>query len=186
MGRILKILVYAVILFFVYLWISTMIKSCGNSSDSTATTDKEMLNDEVLADDITSGDDAFFEDSESFEDDITEGEDQSEEEAIDYTEIDNTLNNTKPDSKETPISVPASSSNGRYMVIAGSYLLKSNANNMSSKLKKLGFNGAEIVVFDLSQYHSVSAGRFSNYSDAQNLANELKSRGIDCYVHSKK
>ena len=40
---------------------------------------------------------------------------------------------------------------------------------------------AEVVNFDLSQYHTVLAGRFDSYADAQATVKKLKAKGIDAY-----
>jgi cell division protein FtsN len=74
---------------------------------------------------------------------------------------------------------------GSYMVMAGSYLLKENAEKMRSKLKSMGFSEAEIVVFPASEYHSVVAVRYSSESKAQSAASELKRKGIDSFVKGR-
>ena len=74
---------------------------------------------------------------------------------------------------------------GPYMVMAGSYLLKENAEKMRSKLKSMGFSQAEIVVFPASEYHSVVAVRYSSESKAQAAASELKRKGIDSFVKGR-
>ncbi|MBK8348787.1 MAG: SPOR domain-containing protein [Saprospiraceae bacterium] len=71
---------------------------------------------------------------------------------------------------------------GKYMVMAGSYLLKENAAKMVKKLKTLGYEQAEIVVFQSSQYHSVVAARFASEATAQNAAAALKRKGVDSFV----
>jgi len=74
---------------------------------------------------------------------------------------------------------------GTYLVMAGSYLLKENAEKMRSKLKTMGYTQAEIMVFPASEYHSVVAVRYSSESKAQAAASELKRKGIDSFVKSK-
>jgi hypothetical protein len=71
------------------------------------------------------------------------------------------------------------------MVIAGSFLIKDNALDMKNRLSKLGYENSELVVFDLSQYHSVVASRYSTYEAALKISNELKRSGVDCYVHAQ-
>jgi cell division septation protein DedD len=68
------------------------------------------------------------------------------------------------------------------MIVAGNYLLEDNADEMVRKLKKSGYNSAEKVVFDLSQYHSVVAARFDDRSSADRMAKRLKDEGFDNYV----
>ena len=81
---------------------------------------------------------------------------------------------------------PESGGSGGYIVVAGNYLVASNADVMLQKLKKAGFTGAETVVFDLSEFHTVIAGRYEKQETAVKTINNLKSKGIDAYLHRKK
>ena len=87
--------------------------------------------------------------------------------------------------KPKPSKRATTSSSGSYLVVAGSYLVKGNAVKMKDRLYNLGYN-SEIVNFDLSQYYSVLAGRFSSRGDAKSAVTILKRNGIDSYVHTKK
>ena len=79
-----------------------------------------------------------------------------------------------------------SGDNGDFVVVAGNYLLESNADVMVKKLKKNGFNGAEKVVFDKSEFFTVIAGKYSSHDQASKSLSALKSKGVDAYVHRKK
>ncbi len=75
---------------------------------------------------------------------------------------------------------------GNYMVIAGSFSLKSNAETRVRELRNMGYANAEIGYFNKKSYASAIAGRFDNKADADKLARELKvSHGIDAYVQKK-
>lgn len=74
---------------------------------------------------------------------------------------------------------------GAYMVMAGSYLLRENADKMVKKLRSMGYSNAEVVVFSESQYHSVVAARYKSESGAFNASAELKRRGIDSFVKTR-
>ena len=201
MSRLLKILIYAVVLFFLFLWLSTIVKSCGSdngtNAPSTTTSNTDDTTEEVY------DEDDFFEDESADEvtDDpsvmTTESEDK-----IEYTEIDivakKKLNQqeSKPakpittttqtnSTKSNNTRISKVNSNGKYMVIAGSFLIKDNALDMKNRLSKLGYENSELVVFDLSQYHSVVASRYSTYEAALKISNGLKRSGIDCYVHAQ-
>ena len=201
MSRLLKILIYAVVLFFLFLWLSTIVKSCGSdngtNAPSTTTSNTDDTTEEVY------DEDDFFEDESADEvtDDpsvmTTESEDK-----IEYTEIDivakKKLNQqeSKPakpittttqtnSTKSNNTRISKVNSNGKYMVIAGSFLIKDNAIDMKNRLSKLGYENSELVVFDLSQYHSVVASRYSTYEAALKISNELKRSGVDCYVHAQ-
>lgn len=75
-----------------------------------------------------------------------------------------------------------SSSQKNFMVVAGNYLLEDNAIEMVRKLKSSGYNSAEKVVFDLSQYYTVVAARFDDRNSADQMAKRLKNEGFDNYV----
>jgi len=195
MARILKILAYAVILFLLYLVITGFLKSCNNNSKVASASVENTIESE-------SGD-AFFEEEEfEGEENTLFADNVGEIEDIDYDKIDKAVEKrTKSNGEDTPVyvekeektappkpSTPSNydSSSGSYMVIAGNYIINTNAENMVLKLKKNGYNNAEIVIFDMSQYHSVVANRFSDYNSAYNLAKQLEAKGIDSYVHRKK
>lgn len=80
----------------------------------------------------------------------------------------------------------ASGTSGGYIVVAGNYLVETNAITMLQKLKKAGFSNAEKVVFDLSEFFTVIAGRYPSEEAAVKTINNLKSKGIDAYLHRKK
>ncbi|HUR31849.1 MAG TPA: SPOR domain-containing protein [Saprospiraceae bacterium] len=85
-----------------------------------------------------------------------------------------------------PIAKPASvaaSAEGKHMVIVGNFLQRLNADQRLQELKKAGFNDVEIVNFDLSEYHTVVAGRFDDVNEARRLVKKLKDyHKIDAYV----
>ncbi|MBK7790079.1 MAG: SPOR domain-containing protein [Saprospiraceae bacterium] len=91
-----------------------------------------------------------------------------------------------PEAITKPSNNNASSSAGNFIVVAGNYLVEDNANTMLQKLKKNGFSNAEKVVFDLSEFFTVVAGRYSSQEAAAKTINNLKSKGIDAYLHRKK
>jgi len=189
MDRIIKIVIYVAVLFFLSIWVSSIVKSCNSSNDVS-------ISESVEEDALDEFEEDFFEeniggDEATYDSDMGGGSDESlGNDAFDtnYDEIDNTLN-SKSDSGNNNYSSPQSSSNysneGRYMVLAGSYLIKDNAQNMVNKLDRLGYNNSEIVVFNMSQYHSVCASRSSSYNEAIQVSKDLKRRGIDNYVHTK-
>ena len=77
--------------------------------------------------------------------------------------------------------------NGKYFVVAGSFLLEANAKDMLSQLKKAGYQNAEIAVFDLSQYYTVFASRYNSLNSANDLAASISQKlGIETYVHEKR
>jgi len=78
------------------------------------------------------------------------------------------------------------SKGAQFLVVAGSYSKTPNAEAMAERLKKIGYNKAEVVEFDYSKYFSVLAGRFISESEARAIAAELQAEGIEAYVHRKR
>ena len=74
----------------------------------------------------------------------------------------------------------------KYLVIAGSYSSKVNANSELKRLKALGVD-AEVAKFINSKYHTVCVGRYPTRKEATTYANELKKKHkIDAYLHKKR
>ena len=72
------------------------------------------------------------------------------------------------------------------MVLAGSYRQRVNADNQVARLRKMGYNSAEVSLFDRGSYAVVLVDRFSTYGDAKRLVNELAAKGVDAIVDEKK
>lgn len=85
-------------------------------------------------------------------------------------------------------SIPTSfDHSGDYLVIAGSFRFKANAESEANRLRRLGYNDAEVALFNRGAYASVIVSRFSDLSSAQDLVRELKSRhSLEAYVQAKK
>ena len=80
-----------------------------------------------------------------------------------------------------------SKGSGDYLVIAGAYTIKANAEKSLARVRDLGYPNAEIVQFDFSDYYSVCVARYELKSDANSVANSLKSRhSVNAYVHKKR
>ncbi|MEO5906643.1 MAG: SPOR domain-containing protein [Saprospiraceae bacterium] len=87
---------------------------------------------------------------------------------------------SQPIAKPTQVSA---NGDGKHMVIVGNFLQLVNANQRLQELKKAGFNDVEVVNFDLSEYHTVTAGRFDDVNEARRLVKKLKDyHKIDAYV----
>ncbi len=80
----------------------------------------------------------------------------------------------------------STSSSGNYMVLAGSYRQRVNADNQVARLRKMGYNNAQVSLFDRGSFAVVLVDRFNNYGDAKRLVNELTSKGVDAIVDEKK
>ncbi len=198
MGRIFKIVIYAIIIVFLYFWIMTIAKSCGSKNPVDAVVDQaENVVDGVsdIVDDAT--DEFFDEEGEDFDNENSEESDDDDfdnvdgEDEIDYEELDAEIEDDFDDepveeSTSTPVRQTTNpGSGGMYMLVAGSYLVNDNATAMKNKLNNMGYD-ASIVRFDGSSYYTVVAGRYDSNNSAQSASSDLNSRGIDNYVHKKK
>ena len=90
---------------------------------------------------------------------------------------------TSQPAQKTTTTTVESSGDGKHLVIVGNFLQRDNAEQRLQELKKAGFSNVEIVNFDLSEYHAVSAGRFDDVNEARRLVKKLKDyHKIDAYV----
>lgn len=97
----------------------------------------------------------------------------------------NTEDNNRPVATyEEP--VRTSSQVGEYLVLAGSFSIKANAEGYASELRRKGYGNAAMELFNKGAYAVVMVDRFSSESDARKLVQELKNKGIEAYVHQKR
>jgi cell division protein FtsN len=76
---------------------------------------------------------------------------------------------------------------GNFMVIAGSYRVKANAEKEVARLKSLGYANARVGTFNQGSLASVLVNSFDSKADASSLVAELKEKhGVDAYVQIKK
>ena len=88
----------------------------------------------------------------------------------------------KSPKRDVPISTTASSQ-GDFLVVAGSFSNEIYADEFVKKLQGMGYKNTEKIVFDFSKYFSVIAGRYSTEKDAENRELELKKKGVEAYTH---
>lgn len=143
-----------------------------------------------------SGDEFFedeFSDDDSYEADNQETtsftEQENDDSTVDYSEVEDKAPSSETKEvvnsyDDTPVRRPTA--DGKYLIVAGNFLVENNADKMVTKLVNMGYNSAEVAVFDYSQYYTVVASRSDDRGLANSLASDLKSRGIDCYVHTRK
>lgn len=94
-----------------------------------------------------------------------------------------TGNTATAPAETTTRSTPSSAANGgRYLVIAGNYRQRVNAENQVERLKRMGYNEAEVELFDRGSFAVVIVDRFSSLAQADQLSTELKGKGIPAYV----
>ena len=80
--------------------------------------------------------------------------------------------------KKKPQPTPTTSSK-MYRVIAGSYSVKTNANNIKSQLEALGYKGVFLHAINKNgkTYYQVVAGSYANKTTANDLRSKLISQG---------
>ncbi|MCB0629212.1 MAG: SPOR domain-containing protein [Saprospiraceae bacterium] len=81
----------------------------------------------------------------------------------------------------TPTSY-SSSSTGEYMVVAGSFSLRHNADNQVSYLKEIGYKNARVVMTKGGALASAMVDRFADRNSANKLIDELKGKGVEAIV----
>lgn len=82
----------------------------------------------------------------------------------------------------TPTSYDA---DGEFMVVAGSFSQRYNAESQVKRLKGLGYQNARVESFNGGALATALVDRFDNYDRAKALENELKGKGVDCFVKKK-
>jgi len=192
MERIIRIVGLFILALFVYFFFSTIFSTCNKK--------KEALKNQVeagieqvgtsVSDAASNANDEFFSDDTSTDLDYTSNETVSADDLFEEADIDLTENTTQKETQSytAPVSKPKqtyNSTDGKYLVVAGNFLVEDNALRMKNKLMNLGYNTSETVVFDQSQYHTVLAARYSKYNDAVSMSNRLKNQGVDNYVHTQ-
>ncbi len=76
--------------------------------------------------------------------------------------------------------------NGKFLVVAGTFKQEINARTQLKKFKGMGYENAEVGKFNKSTYASLIVDRFATSTDAKQLVKDLKRKGIDAYVHTKR
>ncbi len=94
--------------------------------------------------------------------------------------------NIQPESKPDPVNPIPKPSSGKFLLIAGSFTTRANAEIFVKDLKKKGY-APQIIQFPNSGNFHVSAASFGNRDDAKMEMNRLKNiHKVDCYVRLRK
>lgn len=179
MNRLLSILVALFILFMLYLWINHITR------DPWESTQDEIPAQDVITDESVSDDTTF--DYTSTEKTPTEGSTQGEELSPESEQADAASTHESPlvSEERSSDTQPRDdlATQAQHLVIAGNFLERSNADARAKELRAYGFENAEVVNFQLSEYHTVCAGRFSDPQEARRVARKIKDNyNIDAYV----
>ncbi len=81
---------------------------------------------------------------------------------------------------------PVNTLKEEYLVWGGSFSTRLGAEEEQAKFKKLGYNKAEVSLFDKGKYAVVIVGRYPTQAQAQALVNELKSKHNISAIAKKK
>lgn len=187
-----RIVLWACFFTFIFLGTTWLFNGCKSETDQALDVADDMT--EVAGESLKDVEenvkeiaDKFFEDDDEI---IYTNEDEEDDLANDlFREEPTQETRREPIRKQVSTPAPAqvrSSTTGRYLVVAGNYLVEPNAREMVKKLKKMGFSGAEHLVFDQSQYYTVIASRSDSRNAAQSSSDNLKGKGIDNYVHTQR
>lgn len=76
-------------------------------------------------------------------------------------------------------------SEGKFMVLAGSFSKKAFAEAQVKKLDKMGYDNARVEIFDRGKYAVVLVDRFDNMAEAERLVKKLSGDGVKSYVKIK-
>lgn len=84
------------------------------------------------------------------------------------------------------IAEPIPSGSGEYLVLAGAFRQMINAEDMLRQVRRKGYSTAEIGLFNRGAFAAVVVDRFPTDGEAEQLAFELRNKGIDAYVQKKR
>lgn len=197
MNRLLSILVTLFILFLVYLWINHLTQGSQIKADprglATETLPPEEIEEEVPVPEpdtmtLPTGSDSATPDSktppqETRKSPQTEAPAQPKSVTPVSEPVSKPVSKTeKPQPKPKPAAKVVDPSS-LHLVIAGNFLTRANAEERVKELQKLGYTQAEVVNFELSEYHTACAGRYSDLNEARRVSKKIKEmHNIDTYV----
>lgn len=75
---------------------------------------------------------------------------------------------------------------GKYMVIAGAFSIKQNADNYAQTMQNMGYPNAESRLFNRGKLAVVLVDRFEDKGEAKRLVKELNDKGIEAYLQTKR
>ena len=191
MSRILRTLLILLIIVALATWFFTVFKSCGNKNQTlTNAADKIEESATDLADSTSAAisdaaerlEDQFSDDPEAEGDDSETTADDANGTLTDENDPSSNTSSTTEDASDDF----AGNGDWNYLVVTGSFMRQANAKLEANNIRKKGFKDAEVVIFDLSQYYSVIAGRYNSLRQARRIKNQLTTMGMEAYVHKKR
>ena len=166
------------------------------SEDSGADNVEQVDPYDEYFDDEGSEEATLADESDISEDELDSDDGQySEEDELDDAEVtieeSTALSNEELDESETD--VPESfnrttlgNGSGQYLVIAGNFSVKANAEKHAEKLRNLGYSNAVVEPFDRGTMNVVLVDRYDDIARARTAAKELKNEhSVSAYVQKK-
>ena len=92
---------------------------------------------------------------------------------------------TKTGTTASDTAEKATYSEGKFMVLAGSFSKKALAESQVKKLNKMGYDNARVELFDRGKFAVVLVDRFDNMADAERLVKKLSGDSVKSYVKMK-
>ncbi|MFT5165796.1 MAG: cell division protein FtsN [Saprospiraceae bacterium] len=184
MSRTVKLILTIILIIAAAIWLLTVYRSCQNTKKNnteitTNGTGTEGTNPAAVDTSSLTGLEDLYEEEEEEESDSTNASGNTGDSAntsnkeTDDEEEDNTTN------AEYDAFVNRS---GDYLVVAGAFVAKSNADKYKKQLEKEGYD-VEVRIFLGSDYHSVILGDYATEGEASGVVKKL---GGEAYVHKRR
>lgn len=155
--------------------------------ESITTEDNSSLENDFYDDEEIADYEDYYEDettpTTTEEADYDNGQNATEEPIETYEETTTTA--TQPKQQEL-VDIDTPSPGGDFLVLAGSFEYKHNAQVQAKKIQNLGYSKAEVVSFNRGKYASVLVNRFETEAEARALVDKLRKDGVSSYVHKKR
>jgi cell division protein FtsN len=162
-------------------------------SDDPAPTDntESLYEDDLYRDDVVDPSDYSDEDEEdsaaaSDEETAVPDESMTYDEKVPASDPTDEEYEKDDDGKAEDVTSNYSSGVGEFMVIAGSFKIKANAEAYARQLRGKGYNDARTELFDRGAYAVVLVDRFDDLGSAKDLVSELKSKNVEATVYRKR
>lgn len=145
----------------------------------------EQVYDDPYEDEVV--DPADYDDYGDYDNDEREGNTDAQSD-IDYNEAPSTPTPAPEPKQETyqDADTYSGKGSGDYLVLAGSFRVRQNADVEASRIRKLGYPDAEVVLFNRGAYATVLVSRYEKKSEASALVSKLKGQKVEAYVHLKR
>ena len=157
--------------------------SMVTDTDDGYENDASIYDSEEITDDVATTDaNAITDDAEGTTGYASTGGEISEDDAEEADDADETATSATTTTSDEPEIISSDASYGKYLVLAGTFKIKSNGEDHARMLRRKGYTNAKISIFDRGTYAVVLVDRFKSQSEANALVSQLKNQGIEAYV----